>query len=75
MTTPTEPTVAWKPILSGPKDGSDVLLFLPSGRIRVGFFSSTGEWQNSASFNKVTPTHWMALPAPPKNPVVKESEK
>lgn len=64
-TTAPEPVTAWKPIMGAPKDGSDVLLFLPSGRIRVGFFSSTGEWQTSASFNKVTPTHWMALPAPP----------
>lgn len=65
----------WKPISTAPKDGSDVLLYLPSTRQRVGFFSSKGEWQTSASFNKVTPSHWMALPKPPDVPKAPDPAK
>ena len=57
----------WQPIaaMKWPKDGSDVLLYMPSKAIRVGFYSSKGEWQTSASFNKVNPLYWQKLPEGP----------
>lgn len=51
----------WRPIETAPKDGKRVLLSWPSTLVTVGQISNLragAEW----------PTHWMPLPAPPKEP-------
>lgn len=55
----------WRPIESAPKDGSSVLLFVPSYQC-VGSWLNTiegGEWCSGEW--DVEPTHWMPLPSPP----------
>lgn len=75
-----QPT-AWQPIDTAPKDGTDVLLFLPTYKRQVwlGHYSvretfSHGkleyrheEWSLSLAYctDKPEPTHWMPVPAGP----------
>ena len=61
----------WQPIESAPKDGTDIILWLPwIGRVRTGRWTMHKRW--SADFGVAyrlpllgEPTHWMPLPAPP----------
>lgn len=58
----------WQPIDTAPKDGTELLLWL--GELVVGTFvtgsddydMATGWWSNG---ERVHPSHWMPLPAPP----------
>lgn len=56
----------WQLIKTAPKDGTEILLFGSCGR-QVGAFKD-GEWW-CTWYDGYTPnlvTHWMPLPAPPK---------
>lgn len=70
----------WRDIVSAPKDGSEILIWLPAPHSRiekVHWFEAWGNWQ-SGDMSEVDPighdffgigaglpTHWMPLPAPP----------
>lgn len=67
----------WKPIETAPKDGREILLWLPAPYSRVEkahWFEIWGNWQ-SCDFIEPTdeycgigselPTHWQPLPEPP----------
>lgn len=65
----------WSPIASAPK-GRSVLLFAPYGLIYCGRkrYGNLGEpqqdaqeWRCDSSGRFANPTHWMALPPPPKD--------
>lgn len=68
--------MTWKKIGSAPKDGSFVILYVPSEenpiyKICVGHWCSvTKSWFNiNGSYGyQIIPTHWMYLPDPPKEP-------
>ena len=69
----------WQPIDTAPRDGTSVLLFLPTGAQTVGCwdpdFDDLDEpgWTDytveSWAYEEVVrlyPTHWMPLPTPPE---------
>lgn len=72
----------WQPIETVPKDGTRVLLHLPSGYVVLGEWQEnrhyrngklvheSAEWNWGASvvwlFDAPEPTHWMPLPASPE---------
>lgn len=69
--------IAWQPIETAPKDGSDVLLagafgirignWGPHGRHRRKPVEYNGRLSNfERAWSEVDPTHWMPLPAPPE---------
>jgi hypothetical protein len=62
----------WKPIETAPKDGRHVLLacirFVCEGYHESderGWFQANTHWTDTVD-GSVIPTHWMRLPAPPK---------
>ena len=56
----------WRDIATAPKDGRQVLLATPSGRIADGYWSLHYKvW--SWPYVLVNPTHWMPAPEPPKS--------
>lgn len=65
----------WQPIDTAPKDGTDVLLFIPdfanypdSPRVVSALWGDCGWWQDNAAAGCQTwgnPTHWQPLPAAP----------
>lgn len=64
----------WQPIETAPKDGTRVLLFSPGGdgedptrQVAEGAWCRVW-WRMEAGDYWTTPTHWIALPAPPKEP-------
>ena len=59
----------WRPIKTAPRDGTAVLLFHPAwDMLQVGVQDDDTEaWQNPCGDLLRTPTHWMALPSPPKS--------
>lgn len=57
----------WKDIKSAPKDGTFVLVSLPSGYIMIMQYAQNGYWRKNAGGMKgQQPTHWMPLPEPPQ---------
>lgn len=71
-----EDTMNWQPIETAPKDGTSILVHIPS---RLGYFSRQdicpvhwtgwggGCWEISVTGHKcgAEPSHWMPLPPPP----------
>jgi hypothetical protein len=64
----------WQPIETAPRDGEDVLLYIPE---MLGWPESwaivTGQWDEPrwssnalGGFNMGNPTHWAPLPSPPE---------
>jgi hypothetical protein len=67
----------WEPIETAPKDGSVILLCWPFGDHVDGPHIETGSWMKLSGYAAhwcragkwtpgLDPTHWMPLPAPPK---------
>jgi hypothetical protein len=55
----------WEPIETAPKDCTDVLLYSPYYRAKVGFWDVVG-WVAAGGYPDLDDaTHWMALPEPP----------
>jgi len=69
----------WQPIETAPKDGTEVLLFFPTGfwrddrKIAIGFWGIGDDWfEGEADARSMTdfgdhPTLWMPLPEPLTN--------
>jgi hypothetical protein len=60
----------WKPIETAPKDGQSVLGFTAGKKQLIVFWFFNGAWHCDASYHSrmAQPTHWMLLPAAPKEP-------
>ena len=65
----------WQPIGTAPKDGAEILLYFPEGKIgsakwRKGIFGGPKEWFSAEGSRLCLaydpPTHWMPLPPPPE---------
>ena len=57
----------WMPIGEAPKDGSDVLIFVPQTGEQFLAYWKKGAWYFGYIHKlKDTPTHWMHLPEPPE---------
>ena len=58
----------WQDISTAPRDGTDVLVVGANGIMRVAIWDTTvGAFRaNIHSYVKLTATHWMPLPEPPK---------
>lgn len=58
----------WQPIETGPKDGTEVLVYVPRrlGPLYAAASNPTGGQWWSRNLGDLKPTHWMPLPAPPK---------
>ncbi len=58
----------WRDIASAPKDGSDILAYLPNFDCRSvvhwARINNSGHWYDG--WHVVNPTHWQPLPEPPK---------
>lgn len=55
----------WQPIATAPKDGGDLLLFIPSYGVGIGsWLTMSKAWCYSDRYDD-PPTHWMSLPAKP----------
>jgi hypothetical protein len=65
-------TMAWQQIETAPRDGSQILGFMPSDNQGAGGQSViawvNGWWFDHRAF-AAAPTHWMPLPAPPEEGV------
>ena len=61
----------WKPIETAPKDGTRILVYAPDiDRVLIAAFqtiSGKGAWVGWRE--ALQPTHWMALPNPPWDPL------
>jgi hypothetical protein len=60
----------WQPIETAPNDGTEILGYLYTGRIRVIKGNREGSWidadsQNFDNWYAPEPTHWMPLPELP----------
>ncbi len=65
----------WQPIETAPKDGSEVLLFVPSASFGRNVMSAVWDNDNGGCdaswvvlegyIGEYNPTHWMPLPPPP----------
>ncbi len=56
----------WRDISTAPKDGTEVLVFIPRrlGALYAAASNPTGvQWWSR--LGEVKPTHWMPLPSPP----------
>ena len=58
----------WQPIESAPKDGEDVLLWIPSeGVVDIAYWREDAKaWDTNIGWLQSTPSHWMR-PQPPKD--------
>ena len=58
----------WLPIESAPKDGEDVLLWIPSeGVVDIAYWREDAKaWDTNIGWLQSTPSHWMR-PQPPKD--------
>ena len=58
----------WQPIDTAPRHGTAVLLFHPAwDMLQVGIhYAETTQWQDFSGDLLQMPTHWMALPPPPR---------
>ena len=60
----------WRPIETAPKDNSEVLVFTNNATMYVAYWYTTAkEWRQQGHKLESTPTHWMPLPAKPKEQV------
>lgn len=66
----------WQPIETAPKDGTEVILYVPDfDKVTTGWYSQkTRLWPHCEEFtedgepcNVGLPSHWMPLPPPPSN--------
>ena len=65
----------WQPISTAPRDGTDVLLFVPQYQqsVRIGSYDVSEHFRNGKlnyqsegwSLGRAKPTHWMPLPEVP----------
>lgn len=58
----------WEPIEMAPKDGTEVLVYVPRRRLGPLYASAsnpTGDQWWGRGFGDLQPTHWCPLPAPP----------
>lgn len=57
----------WQDISTAPKDGTEVLVFVPRrlGPIYAGASNATGKQWWSRNLGDLQPTHWMPLPKAP----------
>ena len=57
----------WRPIEEAPKDGFEVLVYVPraTGALYITASNPTGQQWWSRNVGAVKPTHWMPLPPPP----------
>ena len=69
----------WKPIETAPKDWTDVLLYSPDDDVGYGANGVCQGWYSMAdggfdcwmtASGPAFPSHWMPLPAPPKQELV-----
>jgi len=58
----------WQPIETAPKDGTEVLVYVPRrlGPIYAEARNVTGNQWWGRVLGNLRPTHWMPLPEPPK---------
>jgi hypothetical protein len=58
----------WQPIETAPKDGTAILVFHNRMVIEAWYSGRWGRFVQSETggHNGIAPTHWMPLPAPPK---------
>lgn len=55
----------WRDISTAPKDGTWLLLWVPSGGWYPGSFNKySGRWDDGDYFDDLRPTHWMPIPQP-----------
>lgn len=54
----------WQPIATAPKDGTLVLVYEERNGIMLGYYRT--EWREATEAMTIQPTHWQALPEPPK---------
>lgn len=63
--------MTWRDISTAPRDGTEVLVAMPSGALTVARwqvdrrYTAGGVWYH-APFALPQPTHWMPLPDPPE---------
>lgn len=58
----------WQLISTAPKDGTRVLVAMPSGVVTISFWAQDHWWSPfSGRHERQQPTHWMPLPNPPKD--------
>jgi hypothetical protein len=57
----------WQPIETAPKDGTEVLVYVPRrlGPLYAGAANTTGKQWWSRNLGDIQPSHWMPLPPPP----------
>jgi hypothetical protein len=70
MTTPEYKFGTWYPIESAPKDGTEVLLWIPAENTAdIGFWGDSHAdettWIEGRDLSPLAATHWMPLPPPP----------
>jgi hypothetical protein len=62
-------TPDWQDISTAPRDGTEIIVLIRPKVIRLGWWfhpsSRTKDWHDENG-NVIHPTHWMPLPAPPK---------
>lgn len=58
----------WRPIETAPKDGTEVLVYVPRrlGAIYAAASNPTGNQWWARNMGDLRPTHWMPLPTPPE---------
>lgn len=63
---------AWQPIETAPRDGTEILIFIPDcdqavASYQYGDDEDMAGWWGDGGFHYADPTHWQPLPAPPSD--------
>ncbi len=64
-------SVRWQPISTAPRDGREILIWVPESEFEPGYATSArwggAHWEDNAGLPLWVdnPTHWMPLPPPP----------
>jgi Protein of unknown function (DUF551) len=59
--------VPWYSIETAPKDGTEILAYIPMDGINIVYWKSSGwDYVSGQSNFDINPTHWMPLPDLPK---------
>ena len=70
MSQPVEPSDAWQPIATAPKDETEILVYTECGNMYVvsydDLFSAPWRIRNMEGINEHVPTHWQPIPQRPK---------